>query len=117
MTRFLDGPAAGVTLMLRRAPVFLRAVTTDGGTWDALDQLDDSPQSTERIVVYRLDGEPTWCHIRATKGGGVYRGGAYRVLEHQPADERVRSTAAWRAWVGEQVGEPVGEDGGIVGGR
>jgi|GEM_PF-6502906 len=26
MTRFLDGPAAGVVLALRRAPLFLRVV-------------------------------------------------------------------------------------------
>ena len=54
MTRFLDGPAAGNALMLRRAPLFLR-VTIDaaGGKVDALDQLDDDPQDGETVHVYR----------------------------------------------------------------
>lgn len=54
MTRFIDGPAEGVTLMLKRTPVYLRVVRNRQGKWDALDQLDDSPASDEEIFVYRL---------------------------------------------------------------
>jgi hypothetical protein len=120
VTRFLDGPAAGTTLYLKRAPVYLRAVQgpagpTHAGDWDALDQLEDEPRSSERIVVYRLEGEPTFCHInRGGRGSGFYRGGAYRVVEPQPTDLEVRSTAAWRAWVSVQVGQPVGDDGTVA---
>lgn len=57
MTRFLDGPAQGVTLFLHRAPVFLRA-------------------------VQELEGEPTWMHVNRRVNGrnvsGCYRGGQYR---------------------------------------
>lgn len=117
MTRFLDGPAAGVTLFLKRAPVYLRAVqNADGpthpGDWDALDQLDDHPRASERIVVYRLEGEPTFCHInRGRKGGGFYRGGMYRVVDPQPSDTELRTDAGWRGWAAAQIGVPLAADG------
>ena len=122
MTRFLDGPAQGVTLYLKRAPVYLRAVQgpdgpTHTGDWDALDQLDDSPRSGERVVVYRLEGEPTWMHVnrRGRHGSGVFRGGNYRVVTPQPAEDQVRSTSAWQRWVAEQVGQPIDpETGGVM---
>jgi len=48
MIRFLDGPADGVELRLMRTPIMLRVVRSAGGTWDALDQPDDTPtRSTE----------------------------------------------------------------------
>lgn len=120
MTKFIDGPAAGVTLWLKRAPVFLRAVRSTEGAWDALDQIDDTPTTGESIVVYKLHGEPTWCHINARskhgeRQGGIFQGGEYRVVDSQPKDERVRETASWRAWVAEQVGRPIdGATGAIM---
>lgn len=48
MTRFTDGPAQGLVLMLRRAARFLRVVH-DGKKFDALDQLNDRPRPEERI--------------------------------------------------------------------
>lgn len=58
MTRFEDGPAAGVNLSLRRAPMFLRVVQNNQtGEWDALDQLDDTPEKNETIFVYKVHGE------------------------------------------------------------
>jgi hypothetical protein len=99
MTRFVDGPAAGITLYLRRAPLFLRAVRERGhDTWDALDQIEDVPKTTEEIVVYKLEGEPSWMHINRRGGGGIYRGGTYRVVDPQPADERLRDVFHWREW-------------------
>jgi hypothetical protein len=117
VTQFLDGPAAGSTLFLKRAPTYLRAVRGADGTWDALDQLSDVPRPGESIVVYRLEGEPTFCHINRDRrhgGSGVFRGGRYRVVEPQPSDVEVRETDAWRRWVGVQVGQPIGDDGGVV---
>lgn len=108
MTRFLDGPAAEVVLMLRRAPVFLRAVQGPTGKWDALDQLEDRPSADEKVVVYRLTTEPRWMHIRARKSGGTYRGGDYKLVDPQPTEATVRDEQAWRAWAiaadREQVG-------------
>lgn len=109
MTRFVDGPASGVTLYLKRAPMYLRAVCTPGGghhsdVWDALDQLDDTPSEEEIITVYRRQGEATWIHInRRPRGGGVFHGGSYCVVDPQPSDSTVRSTSAWQAWVAEQA--------------
>lgn len=120
MTTFTDGPAAGKTLFLKRAPHYLRVVQgpdgpTTSGDIDALDQLDDAPRSTERIYIYEMIGHPTWIHInrRGKHGSGMFRGGTYRMVSTQPSDDEVRSTAAWRAWVGSQIGETIGEDGAI----
>lgn len=110
MTRFMDGPAAGVTLMLRRAPFFLRAVQrpakpgwSDMGEWDALDQLDDRPSADETIVVYRLrPSTQSRMHVcargRGARAGGWYEGGEYEVVAQQPDDAVARDTDRWREW-------------------
>jgi hypothetical protein len=102
MTHFTDGPAEGQTLMLRRAPFFLRAVQSADGEWDALDHIDDTAAPCERVVVYQMEGEPTWCHIRMSGkrhgGSGVYRGGAYKLAADPPPDDVARDNARWREW-------------------
>lgn len=99
MTEFLDGPAQGTKLMLGRAPHFLRAVQAKDGTWDALDQLADTPAADERIVVYVMVGEPTWMHVRASRGrSGVYRGGKYTLVDPQPPEPVLRERSQWEAW-------------------
>jgi hypothetical protein len=104
VTSFLDGPAAGVVLDLRRAPLFLRAVCGPGGEpWDALDQLDDRPTPAEVVHVYRREGEPSHLHllIRGARSGrrsGYYTVARYRYVEPQPPADQVRDTAIWRAW-------------------
>lgn len=98
MCRFLDGPAAGVTLLLRRAPLFLRAVN-NRGDWDALDQLNDTPAAHEAIVAYRRVAAPAIAHInRGGHGSGWYALADYRVVVDQPAEAELRDTAKWRAW-------------------
>lgn len=101
MTRFVDGPAEGVTLMLRRAPFFLRAVRAADGEWDALDQLEDQPSADETVVVYQLHGEPSSMHI-CNRGRGArsgwYRGGEYRLASAPPSDEVARDNAKWERW-------------------
>ena len=105
--RFLDGPAAGRSLGLRRVPLFLR-VTIDrrSGRVDALDQLDDVPMPGEAVHVYQGDRETLmalpqdWIICvrtadgmgRAATGSGDYR--------HRPDvdGEQLRDTGAWRAW-------------------
>lgn len=106
MTRFLDGPAAGAVLMLRRAPTYLRAVQGPTGDWDALDQLTDEPGAAERIVVYRMERGPFRVHVnRWRQGCGWYQGGEYLAVAPQPDDAAVRTTHAWRAYVTAQVHE------------
>ncbi len=90
-------------LMLRRAPQFLRAVQAPGGAWDALDQIEDEPTPDEAIVVYEMVGQPSWMHVRARKGGGIYRGGQYRLVTPQPPEAVRRHRAQWRAWAIEEA--------------
>jgi hypothetical protein len=101
MTRFVDGPAEGQVLELRRAPVFLRVVR-NGDTWDALDQLDDTPKASEAITVYELVGEPARAHINAARRAGGCRWisiATYKLLDgEQPADAILRDTGSWRSW-------------------
>ena len=102
MIKFLDGPAADVVLALRRAPVLLRVVRGPRGKWDALDQLDDTPEPNETIFVYRVVGTPTWVHFccrgKGKRESGVYWSGEYRLLDFQPTDEQMRTNEAWAAW-------------------
>jgi hypothetical protein len=104
MTRFLDGPARGVALMLRRAPLFLRVTRDADGNWDALDQLRDMPDAGESIVVYRRRGKAGALHIDYTRKASAWFAVAeYELAAVQPADEAMRSTRSWRAWCVEQV--------------
>ena len=106
MTRFLDGPAARVSLMIRRAPPFLRVVESHRkGEWDALDQVDDEPRPKETIYAYRRTKKPGVCHIKATRrsASGWYPMADYSFVAEQPADEVMRSRETWRAWCVEQA--------------
>lgn len=113
MIAFLDGPAAGQLLELRRAPLFLRVtqVDADGGeiAYDALDQLDDVPQSVEILFAYRLVGEAGWVRYQMAGPGGRGRQcrtiatGEYALVDPQPSDEVMRSNAQWQVWATEQA--------------
>ncbi len=52
MLTFLDGPAAGLSLLCARAPLLIRVVRSPSGRFDALDQVGDAPEFGERIFVY-----------------------------------------------------------------
>src|SRR4051794_15524071 len=101
MSTFIDGPAAGVHLMLRRAPVMLRTVTTGGGKWDALDQPNDQPAADERIYLYRaVPGTAFGMHLNCGRGknreaGGIYQSADYQFVEPQPDDVTLRDSAKW----------------------
>lgn len=108
----LDGPAAG-EYALRRAPVFLRAVVAANGKRDVLDLLDDTPRPDETVHVYRAvpgtnSMPPDSMFICVRDGNGGYRqatgvaSGEYHWLPDVDGGT-VRATAAWRAWVKEQV--------------
>jgi hypothetical protein len=109
---FLDGPAAGVTLSLRRVPKLLRVVRSSKGEWDALDQLDDLPAADERITIYRRrdDLAVTKYHLlfRGKDKGrsGWYWNASYSVIAGQPRDSDVRDTASWQAWAALRADNP-----------
>lgn len=98
MTRFEDGPAEGLSLILKRAPKFLRAVKNREGTWDALDQLDDAPEVDEQLFAYERHGGEIRGFIDGPKFRGMFAGGVYRFVAEQPDDIVMRDTDAWRAW-------------------
>lgn len=104
MSDFLDGPAAGVSLSLRRSPLLLRVVCTSNGDpkWDALDQLSDTPAAGEDIYVYRKVKDDGTVHIDGVRNGkrfGQWLSMAtYAVVREQPDDATMRDTAQWRAW-------------------
>ena len=112
VTQLLGGAANGTTLMLKRAPRFLRAVRNARGDVDALDQLDDEPQPDEQIIVYRLEGEVGSVHIQGARGRGRcgwYTTAQYRVVDPQPEDADVRETQPWRNWCTDQPNQGEGE--------
>ena len=100
MSRFADGPAAGVFLAIARAPLFLRVVKADGGEWDALDQLDDQPRPGETITVYLRASEPALIHVDLSnpRRGYWMQSAEYRVLVQQPPRDRIDGTENWQEW-------------------
>ncbi len=100
MARFIDGPAAGVVLQIRRTPVMLRVARGPNGEWDALDQLDDEARPDESIYVYRMKGEPSRVHVCRSprRLSGWLNLSDYEYFEPQPDDAQIRTTAAWQAW-------------------
>lgn len=102
MVTFIDGPAIGRRLNLRRTPVFLRVVVEADGRFDALDQLDDDPTPTETIYAYRLTGQPSR-GIACTRGKGcrTFVHAEYRLCEDQPIGSESRES--WSQWTEEQA--------------
>jgi hypothetical protein len=103
MPHFLDGPARGTDVNTARAPIFLRAVQAPDGTWDALDQLTDTPRHEETIHVYRRVTKPFFAHVDGTDKNGRRFGrwmmfADYTHHHPQPPDAVARDTTEWRAW-------------------
>ena len=104
--RFLDGPAAGAALSLRRAPIFLRVVI-DRRTKavDALDQLSDTPEPTEAIYVYRRSAYVGSAIVCSRGRGGGCRSeqvAEYSLHPEQPEDAVMRDEKRWGEWAEQQ---------------
>ena len=106
MIEFIDGPAAGQALNLRRAPLYLRVVVSRAGVWDALDMPEDAPKPREAVHVYRRVGDVSRVHLLGQIGGrkqGWWMVSAkYEFCAEQPADDVARDNARWAAWATEQ---------------
>ena len=100
MINFVDGPAAGQSLALRRAPTFLRVVRSQSGEWDALDQLDDEPKPRELVFAYYLATPQSRYHLKCSRRGasGWYVSASYAFHPEQPDEATLRDTMQWRAW-------------------
>lgn len=102
MIRFLDGPAIGQTLLVRRAPIYLRVTHNVG--WDALDQLKDAPEPQEQVYAYRRAGPKHSLHLLCARGrnganaSGWYESADYRFIDPQPPEEILRDNPRWREW-------------------
>lgn len=109
MNKFIDGPAAGIVLQLRRSPLFLRVVHSDANGWDGLDQHDDKPADNEDVHTYVRRGQPVRYHLNTGKrsGSGFFEMADYQIYRHQPPPEVVRNTLAWRQWTLAQVGKTI----------
>lgn len=97
---FLDGPAAGQSFELHRAPMYVRAVRESLSlSWDVLNEPDDEPNAGEEVHVYECVPE-TWTFV-FVRPGGRYESCEYR---HRPDvdGELLRETAAWREWATSQ---------------
>lgn len=103
MTTFVDGPARGQKLSLRRAPIFLRVVEYRMA-FDALDQLEDEPKPEESIHLYRIKGKPGGMFVtKRGGGGGYYPIAEYAVVPNPPSDEVLRDKQKWHDWVMKQA--------------
>lgn len=98
MTKFLDGPAMGTTLMLKRVPKMLR-VTEVNGVFDALNELNDEPHPDEKLHCYVMSQYLGSVHVNRGKGkGGFYQMAEYKLRQQQPTDAEMRDNKAWGDW-------------------
>jgi hypothetical protein len=109
MTRFVNGPAHGATLLLQRRPMpFQLRVTVKPGpdgkdVFDALDQWEDKAAADETLHAYEIFGEVGWCHMNFGGGkGGFYAMASYRYILDQPDDATMRDNDAWAKWATER---------------
>lgn len=91
-----DGPCKG-TFLVKRAPVYLRAVKDQKGKTDVLDQPDDRPKGFETVYVYEREGSVGSVHINAVGAKGWYALGIYHHLP-DVAGEALRDNVKWQAW-------------------
>lgn len=99
MLTFVDGPAAGKTISLRRAPRFLRitrrrfllGMEDPGEEFDGLDQPGDVARHDESLYAYETKKLEGRAHMRfsgkAKSASGIYDIAEYRFIEPQPADD------------------------------
>jgi hypothetical protein len=100
--RLLDGPCQG-NYLVKRAPVYLRAVKDKSGETDVLDQLEDTPKDTETVYVYKLvDGTPGTIHLYGKNISGWFAIADYRYMSEVDG-ETLRDTVVWREWAIKQL--------------
>lgn len=107
MTRLLDGPHAGITLTLSRAPMLLRVVQNRAGEVDGLDQIEDTIRPGETVTVYRAVTEPMIVHIdrrdpkTGRRTGSWFAAAEYRLAKVQPDPATAADNQRWRNWAQE----------------
>lgn len=114
MITLIDGKVEG-TYLVKRAPIFLRAVIDERtGDKDVLNELDDEPRPTEKVYIYKLFDDTSPVHLNFGGGkGGFYVMGKYRHLPDVDG-ETLRETEVWRAWCIAHTEEVVDKDTGVI---
>ena len=92
----VDGPCKGAYLV-RRAPLYLRAVQNEKGETDLLDQIEDTPAENEKVFVYQLEGNTGTIHIHGDKASGWYALAKYHYLPDVDG-QSLRDNPTWQAW-------------------
>lgn len=118
MIKLTDGPADGLELEVRRAPLFLRVALTPAGSYRGLTEQDDRVRPGETVTVYRREGRFAVKYRRAKRERGTKAGyfaeAHYRCLVVQPADAHTTENAAWRAWCVDAAAVIPGKFGGVA---
>ncbi len=92
--------------MVRRAPVFLRAVRDGFGNTDVLDQIVDNPKDIEQVFVYQREGMAGAVHICGAKNlRGFYAVAKYRYLPDIDG-QNLRDINSWQKWAIERQKQP-----------
>jgi hypothetical protein len=115
MITLFGGPAAG-TYVVKRAPIYLRAVVDSvSGEKDVLNELEDEPSANETVSVYKREGEASTVHLLMSprKLSGFYALAKYKHLTDVDG-ESLRETVVWQAWVADQVGQPIDFQTGVI---
>ena len=115
MVQLVDGPCQ-CAYMVKRAPRYIRAVKDKlTGETDLLDQIEDTPNDSEEVFVYKLEeGTSGTVHLDGRGKNGKRFGGWYAMREyrHLPEvnGEELRDNNVWQAWATKQgVGEGHGD--------
>lgn len=97
MIELKGGPCEG-SYMVKRAPVYLRAVVDGEGKKDVLDLVEDTAKDEEQLFIYKLEGEAGVVHLNFGGGkGGWYALGTYHYLPDIEG-EPLRNNSEWQKW-------------------
>ena len=95
--QLLDGPCKG-DYLVKRSPVFLRAVKKGTGETDLLDQVDDTPAADEKVFIYHAEGMIGTIHIHGNKEvRGWWAMAKYRFMPDVDGEE-LRDNTIWQDW-------------------
>ena len=101
MLTLIDGPCEG-SYMVKRSPLYLRAVVDKNGEKDVLDQVEDQPKELETVYVYQREGNAGVVHINAAKVKGYFVMANYRYMAEVQGED-LRDNVAWQTWATEHA--------------
>ena len=102
MLKFLDGPAQGILLQARTAPLLLRVVNRNDPPyeWDCLDYPKDTAEEGETIHVYVRTGTFSSVHVKLNNKSVWLARADYRHYSiPDTIREMLRDNDQWRDFV------------------